>query len=239
MTWSAATIGTSGPSATDGSSTATATGTGAASGNGSATRSTGGAMPDAATGSVTLAVSSASALASRCWRRVQSTMASPPRISTARKANRARLFGPGTSGALGHLGRLQQLRGVERRRLLGGDVGDHRLVLRLELRPARGRRWRWRRAAGAARRARCAARSGCRCAGPPGRPCPGRWWRWRRPPPPGPSRRRALPVTVTVTVPEPAVVDPITRSRMSCSVVPWSATAAPLVSTASLPTRRW
>ena len=47
------------------------------------------------------------------------------------------------------------------------------------------------------------------------------------------------PVTPTVTVPVPPAVDPVTRFRMSWSVVPLSATAAPLVSTASLPTRRW
>jgi hypothetical protein len=126
------------------------------------------------------------------------------------------------------------LRGIERRRLLGGDTGDTDWYPP-ELRPfgasvavassMRGVR------------ARCAAASrralGLLVGLAPGNGGASDGRRDRA------VSSAQLPVTVTVTVPEPAVVDLITRSRMSCSVVPWSATEAPLVSTASLPTRRW
>ena len=136
-------------------------------------------MPDAATGSVTLAISSVG-LASRRWRRVRRTMASPPRIKWP-----GRLTGPGSSGR-GQWGPLgtRASAAVARHRTAptaGWRYRRHRLV------PTRAATVRGVGGGGVidARRARSVRSGQPSCAGPPGRPCPGQWWRQRRPPRPG------------------------------------------------------
>ena len=223
-TWASGRSGTCGPGSTT-------SGGVEASGTSEAARPT--AMRPA--GSATTSTASASSALAR--RRVQITMPSAPRISTARKAKRARLLAPGPVGPLGTSGDWRSWAASNGADcwVAMSDTTDWYCVsscARSGVSAAVLSSW----VRSASRSVRSAVRLSLR------------WLSWSARPCVIVALATAAatlavssafePVTVTVTVPDPTGVDALTRRRMSSSVVPLSATAAPLVSTASLPTRR-